>query len=470
MAFMAKRFIRKLSNKYQSQSEEDDRKRRYSLSATTPRSPQTPRPTSPIFGKNEGTFNINKQASISPTPSTHESPLNIPITPFGNISEETQLTNLTMDIPSFANMNLAYISPESHRKRFKRTQSVDLESTDFDSDHSTTTEYSSTYIDHEKEAESWSEYKTILQKLFSYFAGHEQSAEIKGVYMTRNEVKRFLDIIEITRYWNVDKVYKIMHIKGDGKVTMNEFVAYFVDKDLNKKAEDVKKYIERHVSWGLLKKAMDIFDIVDKDGSGHLDYDEFRVFGKMLNLNEEETKVLWKTIDTNKNEEITIDELFEWFKVRLEAETRKRKLRGLSGDPATFSGVHQSFWDSSEDELGGEFKSCSVTDLRLDTKELRLELLEDEMRYSRYFQKGKEEKMTKSSAGKKQRDGKCVSGGEQVFERRLMELMREDDCEGLVELCRSLYLEKNGLMKENEALLKMVGKMDKELQLSRNRQ
>ena len=38
----------------------------------------------------------------------------------------------------------------------------------------------------------------------------------------------------------------------------------------------------------------------------------------MLNLNEQETDVLWHVIDSDDNGYITIVELFEWFKQRLE--------------------------------------------------------------------------------------------------------------------------------------------------------
>ena len=69
----------------------------------------------------------------------------------------------------------------------------------------------------------------------------------------------------------------------------------------------------------------------------------------MLNLNDKETDILWHNIDTNNNGVITIVELFEWFKQRLEAAEAQRNnvvnQKKRKSEPREFSGTHSSFYD-----------------------------------------------------------------------------------------------------------------------------
>eukprot|EP01083_Nonionella_stella_P012130 34436_1 len=198
-------------------------------------------------------------------------------------------------------------------------------------------------VDSEALRASWAEYRDNLSRLFYLFAGYQRWSKKKGIYMSRNEVKRFLEIVEITKYWSVDQVFEVMDNDiVDRKITLNEFVEYFCDCEMNPKASCLKAHIERQVSWTLLIKALRIFDKLDVDRSGQLEYDEFKQFGIMLKLNGTETEILWKTIDKDESGQITIVELFEWFKERLEAARQSRKPKDES-DPGEFSQSHSSF-------------------------------------------------------------------------------------------------------------------------------
>ena len=55
--------------------------------------------------------------------------------------------------------------------------------------------------------------------------------------------------------------------------------------------------------------------------TGKLEYGEFRKFGDIIGLNDEETEILWDTMDTDNNGAIDIIELFEWFRLRLHQQT-----------------------------------------------------------------------------------------------------------------------------------------------------
>ena len=153
----------------------------------------------------------------------------------------------------------------------------------------TSTVYSMTSIDSTIINNSWIEYKQNLKKLFYCFAGyqHKSKQNQRGIYMSRDEVERFLEIVSITKYWKVDQVFEIMHDNDDEKesrVTLNEFIQYFCNEDKNPTASDLKKHIEKQISWQLLLKSLTIFDKVDTDNSGELDKQEFKVFMNMFYL------------------------------------------------------------------------------------------------------------------------------------------------------------------------------------------
>ena len=121
---------------------------------------------------------------------------------------------------------------------------------------------------------------------------------------------------------------------------------------------NMKRHVEKQVSWTLLLKASNIFDKVDTNRSGQMEYDEFKQFGMMLHLNEKETETLWHTIDTDNSGQITIVKLFDWFKKRLEAAQSKNKTKS---EPAEFSRSHSSFF-SDDDSTESRSISAAKTE------------------------------------------------------------------------------------------------------------
>eukprot|EP01084_Bolivina_argentea_P222846 377160_1 len=163
---------------------------------------------------------------------------------------------------------------------------------------------------------NWKEYETNLNGLFYLF-----SAVNKNTYMSRNELKQFFDIVELNYLeMVVDDVFAMMDNNETGKIASDAFIEYFCDPQLNPKAIQIKHFIGNQVSWELLLQALNIFDEFDSDDSGMLEFDEFSLFGqKMFSLNDEEAEVLWKMVDIENSGQITIIDVFVWFKKRYEA-------------------------------------------------------------------------------------------------------------------------------------------------------
>eukprot|EP01084_Bolivina_argentea_P049309 90703_1 len=254
------------------------------------------------------------------------------------------------------------VKKESEQKEHEDNRDLDTSTTYSDSSEGSSYSTSSS-IDSEYERNSWVEYKKKLQRLFHCFA---------GMSMSLDELKRFLDIVEITKYCAVDDVLLQMSINiSDNKITLHEFIEYFCDEQRNPKAKGMKKYIEKQVSWQLLLKALNIFDKVDVDHSGQIEYNEFKQFGQMLNLNDKETETLWHAIDTDNSGYISVVDLFEWLKKRLETAQKKKAQREKQTNTREFSRSHSSFYD---DESTTEFASeKSINDNNQSTIQLQNE-------------------------------------------------------------------------------------------------
>mmetsp|Transcript_31365 Transcript_31365/g.27582 ORF Transcript_31365/g.27582 Transcript_31365/m.27582 type:complete len:257 (-) Transcript_31365:20-790(-) len=184
-----------------------------------------------------------------------------------------------------------------------------------------------TSVEEEKDAdvniedtEDWKEYKQLMQLVFYTFAGYQPWAKVTSLYMHQKELQRFLEIVNIND--PVEDVFKIIDATDveDGRLTMNEWMDYFTNKDVNEGVFVIKEHIEEQLTWELLTKALKIFQKMDADHSGKLEYGEFRGFGTCIGLNEEETELLWNQMDTNNSGAIDITELFEWFRLRLYAQ------------------------------------------------------------------------------------------------------------------------------------------------------
>lgn len=184
------------------------------------------------------------------------------------------------------------------------------------------------------ESESFKEYKNMMQMTFYTFAGYKPYAKFcrlysiaynithnvycrkVGLFIYKNELKRFLEIVNVDD--PVEDVLKLIDTDiEDGKITFNEWMDYFTNKQVNDDIFRIKQHIEEQVTWELLVKALKIFQKMDADHSGKLEYGEFEKFGELIGLNGEETEVLWHRMDTNESGSVDITELFEWFRNRL---------------------------------------------------------------------------------------------------------------------------------------------------------
>merc|ERR1711971_468013 len=81
--------------------------------------------------------------------------------------------------------------------------------------------------------------------------------------------------------------------------------------------------IEAQFTWRLLTKSLLIFEEMDADHSGKLEYAEFARFGELIGLDAEETELLFHSLDANQTGSIDIVEMFQWFKKRLRAQHKR---------------------------------------------------------------------------------------------------------------------------------------------------
>ena len=125
-----------------------------------------------------------------------------------------------------------------------------------------------TDIDEDDESEDFKNYKKMLQMTFYTFAGYQPYAKKRGLYLRKNELQKFLDIVNI--HDDVDEVLALIDSVDvqDGKVTFNEWMDYFTSKTVNPSIFIIKHHIEEQVTWKLLCKALKIFEKIDHDHTG----------------------------------------------------------------------------------------------------------------------------------------------------------------------------------------------------------
>jgi len=85
----------------------------------------------------------------------------------------------------------------------------------------------------------------------------------------------------------------------DGKVTMTEWMDYFCNPQINPNVFRIREYLHEQASWQLLEKTINVIVQLDEDKSGKLEYGEFTKFGDLIGLNDEETELLFFSMDKN---------------------------------------------------------------------------------------------------------------------------------------------------------------------------
>ena len=184
-----------------------------------------------------------------------------------------------------------------------------------------------------EEKRIWKEYRHRLKNIFRIFAGYNASS------MRKKELKRFLEICDIKKYWNNNMIQEDI-------ITMDQFVKYLCNEYINPAARDIKQHIEKQPEWALLLNALRFLEEIDADGNkeGLLKFSDFQKFGVNLALNDLETEILFNKIDKRDTGKITIDEVFEWFKKKLLQKHRgnKKHRRRKSSDSTNGSTKHKS--------------------------------------------------------------------------------------------------------------------------------
>eukprot|EP01083_Nonionella_stella_P209873 760354_1 len=190
--------------------------------------------------------------------------------------------------------------------------------------------------------DDWNQYKCTMRMIFYTFAGYSPTSKYVGLYMSLQELRKFLEIVCIDE--SAQDIFDSIDEIGisDGKIRSDEFMDYFTNVKVNPRCVELKLHIENQVTWELLCKALKIFEEMDDDRSGKLEYGEFVKFGNEIGLNDNEIDTLFHNMDTNNSGSIDITELFEWFR----SVTFKQKDRILKTRTATIE------WSQSDiDEL-----------------------------------------------------------------------------------------------------------------------
>eukprot|EP01083_Nonionella_stella_P098785 277884_1 len=168
-------------------------------------------------------------------------------------------------------------------------------------------------------------YNQWIELLFWTFAGSSTHSK-KKLYMNMEELNRFIDIVNLDSNEDESVVvtaHTVLEVLGKADhqkklMTCNEFCEFFCDQNVNPHCEQIKEFVEKQTNWILLQNALKIFDVVDVDKSGSIEYNEFTVFCKLIGETDPvNIERLWNVIDTDQNGQIVIHELFDWYQQRL---------------------------------------------------------------------------------------------------------------------------------------------------------
>ncbi len=116
--------------------------------------------------------------------------------------------------------------------------------------------------------DDWNQYKSMMRMVFYAFAGCAPTSKYVGLYMSDQELRKFLEIVCID---SIDEIGI-----SDGKIRSDEFMDYFTNKNINPQCVELKQHIENQITWEFLCKALKIFEEMDNDHSGKLEYEEFQ--------------------------------------------------------------------------------------------------------------------------------------------------------------------------------------------------
>lgn len=168
-------------------------------------------------------------------------------------------------------------------------------------------------------------FKADISKIFWLMAGQEPYSK-KTLYMRKNELQEFLQILDIYNESTFDQVFRDMNSETDNNaIEFSEFVNYFCDSSVNPDCHKLRDEIIQSTDWQLMRKSLKIFDIIDKDKSGEIIYQEFTKFCQLINItDEDQMQQLFQHIDKDGSHSIKLKELLLWFKERLKVQSDNR--------------------------------------------------------------------------------------------------------------------------------------------------
>merc|ERR1712228_748532 len=164
-----------------------------------------------------------------------------------------------------------------------------------------------------QQRDEWKAYRHRMKNVFIFFAGFKASR------MRQKEFKRFLDIFGLRRY-------DLLVLVHEDLISMDEFVLFFCNVFVNKKAKEIKQHIETTKEWKMILNALNILDDF-QSSDGMLVFEQFERFGSYLSLDKLDVRILFHKIDKKEYGQIHIDQIFEWFKKKLMQKTNIRRKR-----------------------------------------------------------------------------------------------------------------------------------------------
>ena len=120
-------------------------------------------------------------------------------------------------------------------------------------------------------SKEFNEYKREMTLVFYTFAGIDQYSKKRQLYMKQNDLQKFLDIVCITT--PVNEMFRAIDTAViDNTISYNEWMEYFCDNKVNPNCYDIYKHITSTTSWTLLKKSLKLFEILDTNHNGRINW------------------------------------------------------------------------------------------------------------------------------------------------------------------------------------------------------
>lgn len=120
----------------------------------------------------------------------------------------------------------------------------------------------------------FNEYKKYMQQIFYNFAGIHHYSKKRSLYIKPQDLQKFLDIVCITT--PVSTMFKQIDTDiNDDQITLNEWMEYFCDININPDCYEIYFHITKQITWKLLIKALKMFEILDKNKNQRINWGSY---------------------------------------------------------------------------------------------------------------------------------------------------------------------------------------------------